>query len=129
MRKNPLVYGMLADEVAQDPLIGSKRLTLVTSSAKRLVECRMIKFDPDLGTLEPTELGRIASRYYIRNASIEIFNNRFQPRMGEAAVLELIASSVEFEQIQVRENEIPELSKLNEMTRCAVLSSQRQTGT
>lgn len=114
MRKNPLVYGMVATDVEDDPLLGSKRHTLITTSAKRLVETQMITFDADLGTLVPTDLGRIASRYYIKNASIEIFNKMFRPRISEADVLALIASSVEFNQIQVRENEVPELQKLIE---------------
>lgn len=114
MRKNPLVYGMVAADVEQDPLLGSKRHSLITISAKRLVETQMIKFDPDLGTLVPTDLGRIASKYYIRNASIEIFNKMFRPRMSEADVLALLSSSVEFNQISVRENEVEELTKLIE---------------
>lgn len=114
MRKNPLLYGMVATDVQDDPLLGSKRHSLITISAKRLAAIHMIKFDPDLGTLIPTELGRIASRYYIRNASIEIFNKMFRPQMSEADVLGLIASSVEFNQIQVRENEVMELGKLLE---------------
>ncbi|GAA5976618.1 hypothetical protein JCM5350_006700 [Sporobolomyces pararoseus] len=118
MRKNPLVYGMTADEVMQDPLIGSKRLALINNSAKRLVECQMIKFDPDLGTLTCTDLGRIASRYYIRNDSIEIFNQMFRPTMSEADILGLIASSVEFAQIQVRENEVDELKAMMESDSC-----------
>ncbi|BGP18968.1 hypothetical protein JCM10213_002613 [Rhodosporidiobolus nylandii] len=114
MRKNPLVYGMTAAEVEQDPLLGSKRHALINNAAKRLVECQMIKFDADLGTLTSTDLGRIAARYYIRDKSIEIFNKLFRPRMSEADILALIASSVEFEQIQVRENEVEELKKLIE---------------
>ena len=114
MRKNPLVYGMTAAEVEQDPLLGSKRLALINTAAKRLVEVQMIKHDPDLGTFTPTDLGRIAARYYIRDASIEIFNKMFRPRMSEADVLALIAASVEFAQIQVRENEVEELKKLIE---------------
>lgn len=114
MRKNPLLYGMLANDVHDDPLLGSKRHSLITNSAKRLVETQMIKFDPDLGTLVPTELGRIASRYYIKNTSIEIFNSMFRPKMSEADVLGLISSSVEFNQINVRENEVPELTQLME---------------
>ncbi|GAA5908844.1 uncharacterized protein JCM6883_004186 [Sporobolomyces salmoneus] len=118
MRKNPLVYGMTADEVMQDPLIGSKRHALISNSAKRLVECQMIKYDPDLGTLTSTDLGRIASRYYIRNDSIEIFNKLFRPAMSEADILGLIASSVEFAQIQVRENEVEELKAMMESDSC-----------
>ncbi|GAA5916218.1 hypothetical protein JCM6882_001112 [Rhodosporidiobolus microsporus] len=114
MRKNPLVYGMTAAEVEQDPLLGSKRHALINNAAKRLVETQMIKHDADLGTLTATDLGRIAARYYIRDKSIEIFNKLFRPRMSEADILALIASSVEFEQIQVRENEVEELKKLIE---------------
>ncbi|GAA5868240.1 hypothetical protein JCM8547_002290 [Rhodosporidiobolus lusitaniae] len=114
MRKNPLVYGMTAAEVEQDPLLGSKRHTLINNTAKRLVEVGMIKHDSDLGTFTSTDLGRIAARYYIRDKSIEIFNKLFRPRMSEADILALIASSVEFEQIQVRENEVEELRKLIE---------------
>ncbi|BGP22414.1 DNA/RNA helicase, DEAD/DEAH boxtype [Rhodotorula toruloides] len=114
MRKNPLVYGMTAAEVEQDPLLGSKRHALINNAAKRLVECQMISFDRDLGTFTSTDLGRIAARYYIRDASIEIFNKLFRPRMSEADILALIAASVEFEQIQVRESEVDELKKLIE---------------
>ncbi|BGP29628.1 Putative steryl acetyl hydrolase mug81 [Rhodotorula toruloides] len=114
MRKNPLVYGMTAAEVEQDPLLGSKRHALINNAAKRLVECQMISFDRDLGTFTSTDLGRIAARYYIRDASIEIFNKMFRPRMSEADILALISASVEFEQIQVRENEVDELKKLIE---------------
>lgn len=114
MRKNPLLYGMTAAEVEQDPLLGSKRHALINNAAKRLVEVQMVKFDQDLGTFTPTDLGRIAARYYIRDASIEIFNKMFRPRMSEADVLALISASVEFAQVQVRENEIEELKKLME---------------
>lgn len=114
MRKNPLVYGMVIDDVVQDPLLGSKRMALMNNSVKRLLETQMIKYDADLGTLVSTDLGRVASRYYIRNASIEVFNKLFRPRMSEADVLALIAASTEFEQISVRENEVEELKKLIE---------------
>ncbi|KAM0749869.1 Sec63-domain-containing protein [Meredithblackwellia eburnea MCA 4105] len=114
MRKNPLVYGIPQAELMRDPLLGGRRNDLISLSAKRLVAARMIEFDQDLGTLVPLDLGRIASRYYIRNASIEVFNKIFEPRMNAAQVLALIASSVEFAQITVRENEVIELRKLIE---------------
>ena len=114
MRKNPLIYGMLAAEVMDDPHLGGKRQVLMNSSAKRLVELQMIQWDPDLGILTPTDTGRIASRYYIKHASVEIYNARLRARMSEADVLELIAASVEFDQVAVRESEVPELLKLIE---------------
>lgn len=120
MRKNPLVYGMVADDVLQDPLLGNKRLQLIQSAAKRLAEIDMIRFDQDTGRLESTPLGRVAAKYYVRSASIEIFNRRFRAQMTEADILGLIASSVEFQQVQIRENELPELRTLLERVPCQI---------
>ncbi|KAL8280408.1 hypothetical protein RQP46_007056 [Phenoliferia psychrophenolica] len=114
MRKNPMLYGIPPDDVAQDPRLGARRRDLIIGSAKKLVQTRMVTYDEDLETLVPTDLGRIASRYYIRHASIEVFNELFQPVMNEARVLALISASVEFAQIAVRENEVPELKALIE---------------
>ena len=34
MRKNPMVYGMTAEEVQVDPQLGSKRLSLIQTAAR-----------------------------------------------------------------------------------------------
>jgi antiviral helicase SLH1 len=114
LRRNPMVYGVSVAEVEEDPSLGSKRHLLITSAARRLAEANMITFDEDLGTLVPTELGRIASKFYLRHASIEIFNKTFRPKLTEADVLGVISSSVEFAQIAVRESEARELGQLLE---------------
>ena len=80
----------------------------------------MIVYDEATGSLTPTELGRIASRYYIRHASIEIFNSTFRPKMSEADVLAMLSSSVEFDQIKVRDSETQELVRLMEQAPCQV---------
>lgn len=41
----------------------------------------------------PAELGRVASHYYIRHASVQVFNEHLRPHMGEADVLAMIALS------------------------------------
>ncbi|KAK4050583.1 putative steryl acetyl hydrolase mug81 [Microbotryomycetes sp. JL221] len=121
MRKNPLVYGMVIDDVLQDPLLGSKRMALMNNSVKRLLETQMVKHDAELGSLEPTDLGRVASKYYIKHGSIEIFNTQLRPTMSEADVLKLISASTEFAQITVRDNEVVELKKMMEtVTPCQV---------
>ncbi|KAM0787951.1 hypothetical protein ACM66B_006155 [Microbotryomycetes sp. NB124-2] len=125
MRKNPLVYGMVVDDVLQDPLLGSKRMALMNNSVKRLLETQMVKYDADLGTLEPTDLGRIAAKYYIKNGSIEVFNAQMRPSMSEADVLKLISASTEFAQILVRDTELQELKDLME----TVAPCQVQDGT
>jgi replicative superfamily II helicase len=114
LRRNPMVYGVSVAEVEEDPSLGSKRHLLITTAARRLAEANMIVFDQDLGTLVPTDLGRIASKYYLRHASIEIFNKTFRPKLTEADILGVISSSVEFSQIMVRESEAKELGQLLE---------------
>ncbi|OBZ76331.1 putative helicase mug81 [Grifola frondosa] len=120
MRKNPFQYGLPREEVAEDPHLGSKRNQLVTNTASRLAEARMITFDRLSGSLAITDLGRIAAKYYIRHASIEIFNKEFRPKMTEADVLAMLSMSTEFDQIQVRENEIEELKYFMENIPCKV---------
>ncbi|KAI0082569.1 Sec63-domain-containing protein [Panus rudis PR-1116 ss-1] len=120
MRKNPLQYGLIRDQVADDPHLVAKRNQLVVEAATRLSEARMIAFDRVAGTFTITDLGRIAAKYYIRHASIEIFNKEFRPKMSEADVLAMLSMSTEFDQIQVRENEVKELEQIMEIIPCRV---------
>ena len=80
-----------------DPQPNGKCRQLVVEAASRLAapDIRMIAFDHTSETLIITELGRIAAKYYIRYASIEIFNQQFQPRMSEADVLAVLSKSTE----------------------------------
>ncbi len=83
------------EEAADDPQLGAKRSQLITSAALQLAEARMIAFDRNTGSLVITDLGRIAAKYYIRHKSIEIFNDKFRPKMSEADVLDLLSHSTE----------------------------------
>lgn len=111
MRKNPFQYGLTREQVQDDPSLGAKCGQLVLESASKLQEARMITSDSSKN-FTITDLGRIAAKYYIRHASIEIFNQLFKPRMSEADVLAMLCMSTEFDQIQVRENEVKELDQL-----------------
>ena len=46
----------------------------------------MARFDERSGQLYVTELGRVASHFYIRHASIVAFNKMLRPHMSEAEV-------------------------------------------
>ena len=46
----------------------------------------MARFDERSGQLYMTELGRVASHFYIRHASIVAFEEHLQPRMSQAQV-------------------------------------------
>ena len=112
-KKNPMAYGMtlpiiqlfqnfiqsylgmLWDDVVNDPRLGAKRNQLVLNAVNRLVTARMVNLNRSTGALQITDLGRIAAKYYIRLASIEVFNQKFRPRMSEADVLTMLSYSTE----------------------------------
>ncbi|TBU58370.1 Sec63-domain-containing protein [Dichomitus squalens] len=120
MKKSPFQYGMPWDEIANDPTLGAKRNSLITAAASQLAEARMIAFDRGTGSLVITDLGRIAAKYYIRHKSVEIFIKQFREKMTEADVLAMLCDSTEFDQIQVRENEVEELKAFMEEIPCKV---------
>ncbi|KAF8665634.1 hypothetical protein AX16_000089 [Volvariella volvacea WC 439] len=120
MRKNPFLYGIGGEELSNDPQLVSRRIYLVTSAAQRLADVSMVNLDRQKGTLSITSLGRIAAKYYIRYSSIQIYNEKFRPTMSEADVLAMLSMSSEFDQIQLREEEREELTRIREIVPCEV---------
>ncbi|KAJ1551653.1 activating signal cointegrator 1 complex subunit [Nowakowskiella sp. JEL0078] len=114
MRKNPFHYGIEWADVQNDPTLYKRRNDLIVSAAQRLHKSQMILYDHATGYLTPKDLGRTASGYYIRTATVEVFNEIMRPRMNEADVLSMVSMSTEFENIKVREEETTELKKLME---------------
>ncbi|KAI8370380.1 Sec63 Brl domain-containing protein [Radiomyces spectabilis] len=112
MKKNPMVYGMDHSEPVEDPLLGRKRHDIVVTAARRLAQCQMIIFDEKTGYLTAKDLGRIASNFYIKHTSIELFNQMMKPRMTEADVLSMLSLSSEFDNIKSRDTEHKELKGL-----------------
>lgn len=50
---------------------------------------------------EISDLGRTASHFYIKHATVEVFNELMAEVMTEADILSMIAQSQEFEQLKV----------------------------
>ncbi|TPX31933.1 hypothetical protein SmJEL517_g04845 [Synchytrium microbalum] len=123
MKKNPFHYGLEWQQLQDDPLLGSRRRELIISASKSLHKAQMIVFDERTGYLTPKDLGRTASSFYIRSATIEVFNTMMRPRMSEADVLSMISMSSEFENIRVREEEMTSLQNLEQECVCAVKGS------
>jgi antiviral helicase SLH1 len=123
MKRNPLAYGMLADEVVEDPQLGARRLIEITAAAKYLASCKMLQFDAATGQFTMTELGRIAAKYYITYKTIEIFNVRLKSQMSEADILAVFAQGTDFEQIIPRENEVQELKSLESKVPCQIIGA------
>ena len=114
MRRNPLTYGIDWAEIRDDPQLVQKRRELVINAARVLQQSQMIIFNETTEELRAKDIGRIASQYYVLQTSIEIFNTMMRPRATEADVLKMISMSGEFDNIQSRDNESKELTRLRE---------------
>lgn len=73
MRTNPHAYGISPLEYQEDRTLGEKRHQLIVDAAKKLDEAKMTRFDEENGYLHATDLGRTASHYYIKYATIEVY--------------------------------------------------------
>ncbi|KAL8996616.1 MAG: hypothetical protein Q9169_003898 [Polycauliona sp. 2 TL-2023] len=114
MQRNPSTYGIDWAEIRDDPHLVQRRRKLVIDSARVLQQSQMIIFNETTEELRAKDAGRIASQYYVLQTSIEIFNSMMSPRANEADILKMIAMSGEFDNIQSRDNESKELSKLKD---------------
>ena len=121
MQRNPLTYGIDWAESRDDPQLVQRRRKLVIDAARILQQSQMIIFNEMTEELRAKDVGRIASQYYVLQTSIEIFNTMMSPMATEADVLKMISMSGEFDNIQSRDNEANELTRLkDESTPCDV---------
>ncbi|EWC48033.1 pre-mRNA-splicing factor brr2 [Drechslerella stenobrocha 248] len=111
MLRSPNIYNVGAD-YADDEVLLQKRVDLVHSAAVALEKCHLIKYDVKSGRLQSTELGRIASHYYITHKSMLTYNQHLQPNISPIELFRLFSLSEEFKYIPVRRDEAPELQKL-----------------
>ncbi|OQR84785.1 hypothetical protein ACHHYP_12807 [Achlya hypogyna] len=128
MLKSPMTYGMSFDERANDPMLVNKRSALLKQAAETLEACRMIRFDQSRGEFALTNLGRVASHYYITHGTIETFNDLLARDMDDATVLNVICSSTEFEQVKVRDDELAELDKMKRTCKIPVKGDNTSSG-
>lgn len=109
---------MSHDEPKDDPQLGNKRSDLVTQAARTLATAKMATFDESNNTFAITDLGRIAARYYLRHQTVEVFNEKFNPRMKNADIFAMLAQATEFAQVQIRDNEVDELTNIMNSDNC-----------
>ncbi|XP_021913277.1 activating signal cointegrator 1 complex subunit 3 isoform X2 [Zootermopsis nevadensis] len=112
MKINPQCYGINYQDVYVDPTLEKKRRELIECAAQALDKARMVRFNARTGDMNATDLGRTASHFYIKHATVEIFNGLMAEIMTEADILSMISESQEFEQLKVRDDELEELDDL-----------------
>ncbi|OWB77554.1 hypothetical protein B5S32_g1724 [[Candida] boidinii] len=101
-------------EYDKDKGLFNRRTDLAHSAFTVLFKNGLIKYDPVEGNVSPTELGKIASYYYISYDSMRLYNKHIKPFMTEIDIFRLFAQSGEFKYIPIREEEKPEIEKLLE---------------
>ncbi|QIW95898.1 hypothetical protein AMS68_001416 [Peltaster fructicola] len=111
MIRSPGLYQVGAD-YDDDETLEQKRVDLIHSAAAVLEAASLLKYDKKTGRLQSTELGRVASHYYITHSSMLAYNKALQPSTSPIELFRIFALSDEFKYIPVRQDEKLELAKL-----------------
>ncbi|KAF2674669.1 Sec63-domain-containing protein [Microthyrium microscopicum] len=111
MIRSPGLYSVGAEYEDDDALV-QKRVDLIHSAATVLEKCSLVKYDLQSGRFQSTELGRVASHYYISHTSMLTYNQHIQPSVTTIELFRIFALSEEFKYIPVRQDEKLELAKL-----------------
>jgi antiviral helicase SLH1 len=90
-----LLTGLTHEDPVNDPNLTEHSHGIIIRGARALAKVGMVQFDEVNSKFAITDVGRIAAKYYIHHASIEIFQKEFKPRMTEADVLALLSMSTE----------------------------------
>ena len=114
MLRNPMLYGIGPDAVESDPRLEGRRGDLVHTAALQLDKAGLLRYDRRSGSLAVTDLGRIASHYYVTHGTVAAFNTHMKPHHGEIELCRLFAMAEEFKNVSVREEEKVELARLLE---------------
>lgn len=115
MCQEPHLYGVdMESEDGKDVRLVSFRRKLIHAAASSLERANLIKYDRRTGILHSTELGRIASYYYLTHQSMLVYGQNLRPVMDEIDLFRLFAQSSEFKMIPVRAEEKIELASLSE---------------
>lgn len=102
IKKNPIVYGIDLEFYKTDPTLSEFREKIIRQSAEALDKAKMIRYNPEAGTLDPTDLGRTASHFYIKYDTIEKFNDMITDYMDLVQALHMISQAQEFDQLKVK---------------------------
>lgn len=87
-------------------------LSVVHSALMKLVENQLVIYDEDSNLVEPTELGKIASYFYIKYTTINIFHNELSASSSTIDIFRVFSLSDEFKYVNIRPEERKELKEL-----------------
>ncbi|SJM82207.1 probable Pre-mRNA-splicing helicase BRR2 [Zygosaccharomyces bailii] len=97
-----------------DDNLSTYRQSLIHSALAILHEENLVVYEAENGKVEPTELGKIASYFYIKHNSMQVYDSQITQHSNQIDLLRIIALSDEFKHIAVRQEERQELRELLE---------------
>jgi len=91
MLRNPMHYGVPYHELQADPRLHNRCRELIESSVKELAKAKMLRFNFETTNMNTTDTGIVASHFYVKYASLELYNELVHPAMTEADCFEVCA--------------------------------------
>lgn len=101
MLKQPSLYSVGIDYQQDDAGLTQKGADIAHSAAVILEKCQLIKYERSTGRFQSTELGRIASHYYVTHNSMMTYNQQLRPTMSTLELFRVFALSNEFKLLPV----------------------------
>lgn len=114
MLKDPVLYSISVDYQDDDGSLIQKRADIVHTAAALLEKCHLVKYERASGRFQSTDLGRIASYFYVTYDSMATYNQHLRSTMTTIELFRVFALSKEFKLLPVRQEEKLELTKLLE---------------
>ena len=84
-------------------------LEKITSCVENLNRARLIRYNRETEQVYATDMGRIASNYYINVQTMSYFMANLTPNTREEMILYHLAQASEFKQLEARKEEHAEL--------------------
>jgi replicative superfamily II helicase len=106
MQHDPVLYGCEKDK------IDDRKMLLIHSAFLVLDKGSLAIYEPRSGSVKPTDLGKIASYYYITFRTMSKFSAVLKPYINDIDLLRAFSSADEFRNIPVRAEEKIEMAKL-----------------
>ena len=103
MLKNPKHYSIPFEEIEEDPELLKRRVNLIHTAATILERNGLVNYDRRSGGINSTFLGKIASNYYVKYASMKIYNSNLKSTTGLIELFKVFSMSLEFKHLSVRD--------------------------
>ena len=101
MLKSPGLYSVGVDYQQDDEALVQKRADIIHTAAVLLEKGHLLKYERASGRFQSTELGRIASHYYVTYGSMAVYNQHLRSTMSTMELFRVFALSSEFKNLSV----------------------------